>query len=269
MDPTTAPGGAFEALLQHLPSGWQWTPTVAAMVMTGIGIVFLVKGAKLAPVLAAIGFSVLGGLGGLVLATVFALPALPLTIVVGTIGLILGIVLFRVWFAMLVAVSLIFLAVGVYGDRVVVPLLNDYQVQGLTEDGGAGTVTLPEPADDGRMAELARLRSYIQSRRPNFELSVGAIILAAGAAGLVVALLLPRASRAFWAATMGVLLAGPGLFTLTRTYWPQGAGWLEHWGLTLAALIWAASVIYNLSDVTPRRLKKAPAPEPKQEMARP
>ncbi len=271
MDTNDLPAKLLDTITQHLPTGSDWMPLAGVIVMGVVGLVFMVKGAKLAPVLAAIAFAGLGAVTGLILSHSLPVPPWPLIVVTGTVGLLLGIVLFRLWFALLVAGCLVAAALSLYGGNVLQPALNDYPVRGLQPSDTGVEVTLLEPGTalvtiPPWNEELANLWSYLGQTVPTFQTSFYTIVIMSGLAGLVFALLLPKAARAFWAATVGTGLFLPAVYALMHSHWPSGASWLAQHGLFVAAVIWSISLIYNLADVLNWSPKK-PAPEPKPEAA--
>lgn len=259
------PSKLLDTLTQHLPPGSAWVPVAGAGVAAALGLLLMVKGARLAPMLAGVVFAFLGGLAGSFLPQLAGVPLWPAIILSAVVGLVVGIVLFRVWFALLVAGCLILGSLTLYGVQVLRGPLNDYFAAGLDEH--AGLVTLPPPGDGAvepggqpeALAGLAPLWSYLGQHVPAFHTSLLAISIATGLSGLVFALLLPRAARAFWAATLGTALFLPALYAVAHACWPAAASWLAHWGLIIAALLWSASLVYNLTDIIGVRPRKPPA----------
>ena len=265
METTTAPVSLWDALTQHLSPDAAWVPVGGALLAALVGLLFLVKGARLAPILAALVFAALGALGGTVLAYVLSLPFWPAVIVATTIGLVLGVVLFRLWFALLVAGCMIAGGLSVYSGNVLQPALREYQVRGLQPGAPDGAVTLPQapttsPATAAWHTELGNLWSYLDGRVPAFRTNLYTIVIVTGLAGLAFGLLLPRAARAFWAATTGTLLFVPAVLAVAHTSSPDVAAWLVLRAQLCAAVLWSMSFIYNLADVLDWRPKKtAPA----------
>ncbi len=263
MKPGNFPEQVLDTALQHLAPDAQWVPLAAVGMAALLGLVFLVKGARLTPWLIGLVFALSGAAVGGYVADRFAFPTWPLVIVSGTVGVVLGVLLFRFWFALVVAGCAIAAGLGMYSDRVLKPTLDQYASRGLTsQDDGPG-VTLPEGeavADPNLPAEAVSLWTYLSDNVNNFQVSFFAITIATGAAGLAFALLLPKAARAFWAATVGVFLFLPAVYGLLHLYWPAGAAWLKEWGFLVASIVWAISLLYNLADVLDwRRKKKAVA----------
>ncbi len=54
----------LETVTKHLPPGSEWVPLASAGVAAAIGLLFMAKGAKLTPILAALAFAAFGGFGG-------------------------------------------------------------------------------------------------------------------------------------------------------------------------------------------------------------
>jgi hypothetical protein len=184
--------------------------------------------------------------------------------------LLLGIVLFRVWLALLVGGCLALVSLAVYSQQVLRGPLNDYLSAGL--DRQQQLVTLP-PAN-GAVApgadwqkELAALWGYLGGNVPNFQVSILAIAASAGVAGLIFGLLLPKLARAVWAASLGTLLLGLAVGTATQLHWPDRMPWLQREGLIVAAVLWVISLAYNWADVHSLRLKKSAPPPARQATA--
>lgn len=262
MSPDASTSGAFlEALRQHLPTNLQWTPSAAGAVLALIGLIFMLRGARLAPVLAAMVFLGIGAALAPVLSHALGTPPLPTLVISATIGLVLGVVMFRLWFALLVAFSLVAAGVGIYGGKVALPVMGEYQFRGLRTTDSEIEITLPGPANGalGWGGEAAEMWSFLRQRQPNVEVSLGAVVLFAGAAGLALAFFLPRAARSFWAATTGTVLFVPATYTLTQLHAPSAAVYYAQYGMLIAAVLWSASLIVNLADMLGWWRKKNPA----------
>ncbi len=250
----------------YMPLGSEWMPLAAAGVVGLVGLVFMVKGARLAPVLAALVFAAVGGLAGTLVAPLLNVPPWPAVAGCGAAGLLLGVILFRVWLALLVAACLALVSLAVYGGQTLRDPLNSYLSAGL--DREQQLVTLPEagspvtPSADWRK-EVAGLWSYLGEHVPNFQSSVWAIVGSTGLAGLIFGLLLPKLARAFWAASMGTALLLLAAGTIVQLHWPNYVPWLQREGLLVAAGLWALSLVFNWVDVRGVRLKKAAAPAAK------
>jgi hypothetical protein len=252
----------LDTIKEHIPPGADWMPLAAASVIAIIGLVFMVKGARLAPILAALIFAGLGALFGPLLSNWFGTPLWPSVAGAGAAGLLLGIVLFRLWLALLVGACLTLAALAVYGGQTLREPLNGYLSAGL--DREKQLVTLPDagsplaPSTDWQK-EAAGLWSYLGQNVPNFQNSVWAIMASAGLAGLIFGLLMPKLARAFWAASLGTALLAAAVSAVIHLRWPAATPWLQRDGLIVAAVLWAISLAYNWADVHDVRLKK-PAP---------
>jgi hypothetical protein len=177
----------------------------------------------------------------------------------GALGLALGFGLFRFWLALLVAFCLIGAALSFYGGQVLHEPLNEYLSQGYDAQNELVTLLEPEealPAQPNWREELSGIWAYLGERVPQFQTSFVAIVLTTGLAGLLFGLLLPKTARAVWAATAGLGLFLPAVYVLLRQYAPSAAGWLEHGGLIVAALLWSGSLVYNLADMHEKRPKR-------------
>jgi hypothetical protein len=246
----------LSTLKEHISPGAEWVPLAAAGAIALIGLVFMVKGARLAPLLAALALGALGSAAGSLAARGFDLPFWPALGGGTALGLILGVLLFRVWLALLVGACLAAVSLGVYGTQVLRGPLDSYLSAGL--DRERQLVTLPDassPAANWRH-ELSGLWSHLGSNVPNFQMSVWAIVASTGLAGLAFGLLLPKLARAFWAASVGTGLLVLAACAAVKLRWPDHATWLQHEGLTIAAGLWLISLAYNWVDVRGIRMKK-------------
>ncbi len=264
-DSTAVFTDVVRTLQSHLPAGTAWVPTAASAAVGIVGLVFLARGARLAPALAAVFFLMLGCLVAPLVAHATGLPATPVLVVSATAGLVLGIVLFRLWFALLIAGSVALGAASLYGGQVLFPRLASYQVPGLesTEDGLV--VTLPRSTSEAAQQAAwivvsSGIWKHLQQQQPNLELNLAVVVVGSGLIGLVFALLLPKAARALWAATTGTVLFLPAAYTSAQLHYPPAAAWLAAWGVTVAAVIWSGSVLLNLSDMLGWRKKVPPPP---------
>lgn len=260
------PGMLLKTAQEHIPSGAAWVPFALLAGLAAVGLLLMTKGARLAPGIAAMALAGTGGAAGTVLPQLIGTPFWPTVIVAGTVGLILGILLFRLWLAVLVAGCLVVAALGVYSGKSLREPLNAFQSRGL--DIQSQEVTL-RPAGEvvaagtQPAAQLAELWSYLSATVPNFQSSFFTIIGASGLAGLVFALFLPYLARAFWAATLGTGLFSLAAYGLVQTQWPAGTAWVNQWGLIAIGVLWAISIVFNLADVHGVRLKKRAAAAPK------
>lgn len=254
----------FNAINHHATTGTRSAATAAATVTGLIGLILLVKGARLAPVLAALALAGLGAALGFFVSDLAATPLWPTVAAAGAVGLLLGLVLFKLWLAILVAACLIFGSLCLYSGQVLREPLNEYLSAGL--DRERELVTLPAASENAGQpvswrAEAASLWSYLGQNVPNFQVSLLAIVVSTGLAGLVLGLLLPNVARAFWGASLGTLLTMASACGLSGVYWPASAGWLSRWGLVVAGVLWVVALLYNLADVHGLRLRK-PASQP-------
>lgn len=266
MEANLDPGRILETFSHHLPTEAAWIPAAGAALTVLVGVLLLVKGGRLAPAVIALVLAGAGALGGALLPAIPDLPAWSPVIIGALVGLVLGILLFRVWLTILVAACLAGAALSVYGSQTLGPPLREYLSRGY--DSAAEQVTLLAPAGESPVTpswrhESGELWWYVCQTVPSFRINVVAIALTAGIAGLVFALLLPKLARAFWAATTGTALFLVGAYPLLQRYWPAGATALDRSALLVAAFLWGGALIYNVADLGDRRpITKAPEPEP-------
>ncbi len=252
----------LNTLTQHIPADMAWMPALGAAVVALFGLLVLMKGAKLAPLMTAGVFLLGGGVLGSFVANWYGLPAWPAMLGVGLIGVIVGLALFKVWLAVLVAACFIGGSLSFYGVKVLQPHIQAYESRGLTD---SGLVTLREPGEVvappqfSAGEELSGLWSYLSQAVPNFQRSFWAILISAGLAGAACGLLVARLSRALLAASAGTAIGFVGLFFLLDQFWPAGLQWLQSlggWGWAILGGVWAASFVFNLADCRPAKPKK-------------
>lgn len=259
------PSMILDAVSRHLPAGAAWLPIAAAVIMGGFGLLFMIKGARLAPVLAALVFALVGGGAGPFVANLTNAPLWPVVAGCGLVGLFLGVLLFRVWLAVLVGACLILTTLTIYAGQVLRDPLNAYLSTGF--DREQQLVTLPEPGDAGAAAtawtvEVSRLWNHLSANVPNFQVSFMVLVLSAGVAGLVFGLVFPKLARAIWAASFGIGLLLVGVYGALYAAWPAAIPAVNQWGPIVGGVLWALAVVYNLADIGLFARKPAPAPEP-------
>ncbi len=250
----------LETVRQHVTPETGWIPVLVIGVTGLAGLVLMAKGARLAPALAAALFGLVGAVAGGLLPRFVGTPFWPTVAVSGVVAAILGVLLFRVWMAILVAACLVVPALGFYGGRVLREPVNAYLAAGL--DRQNRLVTLPDaPAQHPNwQAELSGLWAHLSQTVPSFQVSVFAITISTALAGVIFGLLLPKLARAFWAASFGTLLVMLAFGAVAELYWPTASPWLQRWGLPAATAVWALALLWNFADIQGLRPKKAAAP---------
>ncbi len=252
----------LDAFTQHIPATGNWLPLGGMLATVLFGLILLLRGAKLAPLLAALTFLGLGGIGGSFIGTWLNVPVWPAIVVAAVLGFVIGLVLFRFWLALLLAGCSCAAALSVYYVRILNPYVANFTADNY--DAETRLVTLPV-ADavagtaDTPGQQLGQLWAYLGQNVPNFHASFAAIVLSAGLAGLVFGLLLPKVSRALWAASAGTLFLLGGLVALLEVTAPSALGWLVSlgaWGWVIVGIAWAASLVYNLLLSREKRPKK-------------
>lgn len=244
----------LDTLTQHMPGGAQWmyAGIVGSMLF---GLALMAKGAKFAPTLAAVAFAGLGGLGGSFVAHWLGTPVWVTMGCCGLIGLIGGLVFFRIWLAVLLGSSFALGSLGLYYVKVLDAPLAEYGRQA----DQPFVVTLPESADLSATAESARIWGYLAENVPNFQTSFLAILISTVAAGVVFGLLMPKAARAIWAASAGTVFFLTGLIMLLNTIAPHLQDRLVSlgpWGWVIVGSLWTSSLVYNLHDCREKRPQK-------------
>lgn len=249
---------AIDTITQHIPTGAPWLPLTLMVAAVVLGLLMLLRGGKLSPAFAASTFLAGGGLLGWFLAGWRGLPVWPSMVIVGVVGFVLGLVLFRLWMAVLLSTCFALVGLVAYGAKLQ-PYLATFTTDNF--DTAEGLVQLPGATPEAAVvttpaAELTRLWLHLSANAPGFRLSVFAIVLASTVAGLALGFFFPRLSRALWAATVGTALFTVGTIFLLDAAAPPALNWLgQHvgQGVWLALpLIWAASLAINLRDLRPR-----------------
>ena len=256
----------FETMTDQLrlPEGYEWAPLAGLCTATGFGLLLLLRGARWAPGLAALTFLGIGGWAGSFLAGAVGTPFWLTVGVVGVVGCVLGVVMFRFWQALLLAACCVVAGLSVYYARDLTP-----DVQNWVSATGAelDLIALQPPGTvvgEGRpsaLAELGSLWTHLDQQVPNFATTVWALVASIGLAGLVFGLLLPRASRALWAATLGTVFLGVGGTLLLKQFEPGAYDWLladnaRAWAIV--GVVWLASFVLNLLTCRHRKPSKKP-----------
>lgn len=255
MDLNTLPTQALDTLLQHIPSGTAWIPPLVTASIALLGLLFLVRGGRLAPLVTALLCAGGGWFGGWQAAPLVSAVPWMGGAVGAAAGLVLGVLTFRLWLAVQIAAVLMIAGLGAYGVRVQEPL-SRYTSQGLAEVDGTTLVTIPnaEQAAGGPWyAEAGKMWDYMSSEVPAFQASFIAIAIATGIAGLVFALLLPKTARSLWAATIGTALLALAGAAVLHVYWPQTLEQSGKWVLLGTAGVWGLAWLWNLRDLTHAR----------------
>ncbi len=259
MDMNELPARLIETINQHIPSDAAWIPLAFIGATAAVGLLFMARGARLAPGLIAAVLAISGGIGGGLLPHWTPIPFWPAALLGGAAGLILGVILFRFWMAAQVAGVLVVAALAVYGTRLQQPL-STFSSQGYnatTEEVGLlppGEIAVSEAV---WYEHVQNLWAHLGQEVPSFQLSFVAIVVSTAIAGLVFATLMPRAARSFWAATLGTGLVTLAGFVLFYTRWPQALDGAGYWPLTIIGALWGISMLWNLFDVLGKRPKVA------------
>jgi len=252
----------LETLSDHLrlPVGYEWAPTLATACTGLFGLLLIVRGARWAPVMAAVTFLALGGVGGAALSHEIATPLWPTAGLVGVGSFALGLVLFRFWQAALLAVCCMSAGVGVYYATSLHPAVEQWlagpQTVELVSLESAGSVV--GESGDTIGAQFLGLWQHLSANVSNFQPSFWSILGATGIAGLVFGWFLPRASRALWAASLGTLFLGTASAALLSRVNPAALEWLgAHtqfaWGIT--GTVWLTALAYNALSCRQKKSK--------------
>lgn len=243
----------FETLTEHvrLPEGYGWTPWAAVGIVTGFGILLLLRGAKWAPAMTALALLAIGGGAGTLLGDAIGLNQWLTGGIVGILAFVIGLTLFRFWQAILLAACFVLAGLSVY----YVKGLHREIAQWNSASTETGFVTLPAAGTvvgeqrPGAIAELSSLWTHLNQHNPDFATTFWTLVSSTGLAGLIFGLLLPRAARALWAASVGTVLAGIGTTALLKQFAPGVLDWLmadNLRGWAIVGTVWLVSLILNL-----------------------
>ncbi|MBI5866229.1 MAG: hypothetical protein HZB38_17300 [Planctomycetes bacterium] len=247
----------------QLPGGYEWAPTAAIAAVGVAGLLLMIRGAKWAPGVGALLFLFVGAFVGRGLCGWLGTPEWPSVGITAVASCSLAIALFRIWQAVLLSVCCIVASLGAY-------YVHDLTgpVSAWVNGDGTAAITLPA-ADAAELTAWAKAKSlfdYLAAGNvPNFEFNFWALVCGAGVAGLVFGLVLPRASRSIWAATIGTALLGVGTTGMLDKFAPQALAWLladapRAWGIVGG--VWTISLIWNLVSSGPRRAREPEAAVP-------
>jgi len=251
-----------DAVTQHMPQSAAWIPYVGAGVVGVLGLALMFKGARLAPLICGLSFLSLGGLSASFLAHSLGTPVWPTIAAGAIIGLTLGLLLFKIWLAVLVAGCFAAVALSLYTGRVLAPHISTYVSGSVASSDPLYAIGLPEPAAQSTSSpqqELAKFWAYLGQQVDGFVPSFWAIILSTSLAGLVFGLLLPRTARALIAASAGTMCFFVGLTGMLKVVWPAGLMHLRPlgaWAWVIVIAAWCLALALNLRDM------RSPRPRP-------
>lgn len=247
-----------DALTAHLPSSSTWIPGAIMGGFVLFGLVLLVRGAKFAPVFMCIAMAGAGAYAGTLVANNSSLAMMPAVAVGSLVGSILGIALFRVALAASVGVLAMVAGVAAFGMTGLRAPLSDWGTSATSDEVFEVTIPSDETATvaSSRWAELNSLWGYLAAEVPNFQKKFYGILGSTGLAGLLFGWLMPRGARAFWAATLGVLVFGAGLQRVLDTYAQDVLFKIEDHGQIawiVVGVVWLISFIVNFRGISRRR----------------
>lgn len=256
----------FKTLTERLklPDGYEWAPLVSFGLVTALGLLLLIRGARWAPAFAALAFLGIGAGAGSFLSHAIGTPMWPTVGVVGVVGFVLGLVMFRFWQAVLLASCFMIAGLSVYYVRVLTPEVQNW----LSATPQSGVITLRDAGSvvgenhSTALTEFKSLWTHLDQNVPDFAPTTWILLLSTGLAGLIFGLLLPGVSRALWAASLGTLFFGIGLTGALSRFAPGALDWLKTnhgWAWAIVGLIWMASLALNLA--TGRRQKASEQPK--------
>jgi hypothetical protein len=245
----------LDAISQHVPAAGGWLPAAAVAGLGLLGLVLLLRGARLAPVVAGLGFAALGAAGGAFLSKAVALPLWPTVACSGLAGGLAGVLLLRLWLALFLTAALTFGGASVYYLRVLTPYVASYTSEGWNPQTNLNSLNSPtaeaQAATVSAGQELARFWGYLSQSVPHFQNTAGGIVGISAVLGVLLALIFPWAARSLWAALVGSGLLAASLFLCLEHLWPAGLSLLAstgpwHWAI-LGALV-LISFAYNLQS---------------------
>ncbi len=260
MNPQQLLAAILDSLRSHLhwSSAAEWAGLGAAAVVTLLGLLFLLRGARWARGLAGLTFLVIGCGVGAAAAPRIGVSALPAIGIAGVGALLIALLFFRFVQAALLGVTFAALATGIYAARDLKPAIDSWL------DPVVAEITLPPAGtvvgDTARTAvdEMGSLWQHLSANVPHFQLTFGSLVAIAGIVGLVLGWLLPRAARAFWASTFGTLFLGMGTAAILTETAPKTLDFLiANPGPSAAGVgtVWLAGLLYNLFRVRKRPRK--------------
>lgn len=241
-----------ELFSHHVPGMAGWAPTAVLAGLSVAGLILLLRGAALTPMLAGAACGVCGLVGGAAAGSAAGWPVWPVALGGLVIGAVAGVALLRLWLALLVSACAALLLTSAYSARFVFPHLRTFSTAGYDAEQGLNTLPPPGSLDmqaAGPRAQLAALWQHLRDNVPRLELGLGGLALLGGLLGLLVGLTAPRFSRALWAATAGTFLALLGVTGLLQAYWPAALERLEglgSWGWAVIGGVWLASLVLNM-----------------------
>ena len=256
----------LDALMQHIPEGSAWVPGCVALLAGVIGIILLLRGARLAQVFCVLGFVGIGLASGTPVAHSLGMPFWATAVALAVVGCAAGFFLFRFWLAIAMGACLAVVSLSVYGVRTAYPRLEDYTSHGYIAERGAVGVTLQEPGavqtGPGVEAQMGQLWQFLAKEIPGFQLSIWALAISTGLAGVAVGVFLPRITRALLAASAGTILAGMALWAGTTMFVPAAWEWLRGigaWGWLIVGVVWVGSFLVNYRSVRKKKRKESAA----------
>lgn len=241
-----------DAVSQHVPAAAGWLPAAAVTGLGLMGLLILLRGARLAPALAGLGFAALGAAGGAFLSKAVALPLWPSVVCTGLLGGLVGVLLFRLWLAVFLSLALTFAGASVYYVRVLTPYVAGYTSEGWnpqTNLNSLGSAAAEQRGSASAAEELLQFWGYLSQSVPGFTNTAGGIVGISGVLGLLLALLFPWAARSLWAALVGTGLLALFAFLCLQHLWPSALVWLasiRSWNWAILAALALASFAYNL-----------------------
>lgn len=260
--------GLLEAVWQHVPVGADWLPAVWITGLGLAGVILLLRGARLAPAVAGLGFAALGMASGVYLSKAIAVPLWPSVVCLGLVGGLLGVLLFRLWLALFLTVVLTFAGGSVYYVRVLTPYVAGYTSKGWNPQTNLNS--LNPASDEPRQApvstaeEFKQFHRYLSESVPGFNSTSLKIVGVSGGLSLLLALLLPWTARSLWAALVGTGLLAVFVLQSLVHFWPEGLTMLMRigpWSWAMLVALALGSFAYNLrSGFAPRAGPPAAAP---------
>ncbi len=266
MSANEAAAGLFQRVLAGLPSDAPWTAGLLFAALALMGLLFLVRGGRWAPLFVALVFAAGGALGGQLAGRGLGLPQWPAILVAAAVAFVAGLVLFRLWLALQVAAAFVGAALALYGTRLAEPLGRFDPRPLLPPGSGASAAAEAASAVVPVPQRLLALWQFLSAEVPSFQLSFYAIVVSVGVAGFVFATLLPKLARAVWAATVGTGLVATAGAGLLHSFLRDAAPEIRPWMPIGLAGVWALALLWNAADLYGLRFRK-PAPTPPAEAA--
>jgi len=238
---------------------------VCAMVLGGLIALY---GARLTRLVVVLLLAGVGAAVGWRLGVALGVAPPVTAVIAGLVAALVAGLLYRLWAAVLSAAMLVMVALSVYGARVAWPQIEPFEAT-LTGGDGEHIRLVSDAQQQSNLhpelrERLGRFWEFLRQQHPAVEQEGGLIVAAAGGAGLLMGLMLPRLAMTLWLSLVGVGLTASGVLTLLGCYRPD---WLEQIaareqvaGLVVGG-VWIVVLLWHLQRGL-TGTKNTPEPDP-------